>query len=290
VSRSRPQRPRTSGPRAGWLALVACLVAGAPAGAAAETAAAAPAAGETPRVAILALSLRGIAADQERRYHEILRTELKRAGYEVIDEREARKQLERQGAPPNCTVGPCLQRVGGALRAQRVLVGGVLAQGSNYDVNLTFLDTSQGAPVAQASERCEVCTADEGLRAFGRVIGSLTGRAPSSGASGPPPPPVVWHAAAPWYQQPGWRISGLSLGVAALAVGATLLAVDGSCTGGKSCPRTLEFTIPGATLIGVGALFVTAAVLTYLIKSPPRPAPRLAFGAGPTGVLLCGRY
>ena len=186
-------------------------------------------------------------------------------------------------------MGPCLQRVGGALRAQRVLVGGVLAQGSNYDVTLTFLDTSQGQPVAQASERCEVCTSDEGLRAFARVIGSLTGRAPSSGASGPPPPRVVWQTSElPWYQRPAFRISAFSLAVASLGAGVALLAVDATC-GSRNCSRT-EYIISGATLVGVGALFLTAAVLTYVIKSPPRPAPRLAFGAGPTGVLLCGRY
>jgi hypothetical protein len=241
-------------------------------------------------VAILALSLRGIPADQDRRYHDILRAELKRAGYEVVEEREARRQLERQGAPPNCTVGPCLQRVGGALGAQRVLVGGVLAQGSNYDVNLTFLETDHGTPVAQATERCEVCTADEGLRAFARVIASLTGRAPSSGATGSPPKRVLWQPPPPWYQQPGWRIGGFAVGVAALAVGATLLALDGSCTGGRNCPRTFELTIPGATLIGVGALALTATILTYVIKPPTRAAPRLAFGAGPRGVQLCGRY
>jgi hypothetical protein len=244
----------------------------------------------TPRVAIIALSLRGVAADQEKRYHEILRAELKRVGYEVVDERESRRQLERQGAPPNCTVGPCLQRVGGALRAQRVLVGGVLAQGSNYDVNLTFLETDNGTPVAQATERCEVCTADEGLRAFARVITSLTGRAPSSGAAGLPPPRVVWQPSPPWYLKPTWRIGALAVGVAALAVGGTLLGLDGACTDGRNCPRTFEFTIPGVTLVGVGALFVSAAVAMYLIKPPTRAAPRLAFGAGPTGVLLCGQF
>jgi hypothetical protein len=241
-------------------------------------------------VAVVALSLRGIPADQERRYHDILRAELKRVGYDVVDERESRRLLERMGAPPNCTVGPCLQRVGGALRAQRVLVGGVLAQGSNYDVNLTFLETDHGTPVAQATERCEVCTADEGFRAFARVIASLTGHAPSSGASGRPPPRVAWQGPTPWYQQTSWRIGVLSVGVATLAVGATLLGVDGSCTGGRNCPRTMEFTIPGATLIGVGALFVSAAVLTYFIRPSTRAAPRLALGAGPRGMLLCGQF
>jgi hypothetical protein len=271
--------------------LAACLVLGGARvwAAPGETPAASATGSATPRVAVIALSLRGIPADQDRRYHDILRAELKRVGYEVVDEREARRLLERRGAPPNCTVGPCLQQVGGALGAQRVLVGGVLAQGSNYDVNLTFLETTQGTPVAQATERCEVCTSDEGLRLFARVIASLTGRAPSSGAAGQPPPRVMWQAA-PWYQQPGWRIGGFALGVASLAVGATLLALDESCTGGINCPRTFEFTIPGATLIGVGALALTATILTYVIKPPTRAAPRLAFGAGPRGVLLCGRY
>jgi hypothetical protein len=241
-------------------------------------------------VAIIALPLRGIPADQDRRYHDILRAELKRVGYDVVDERESRRLLERLGAPPNCTVGPCLQQVGGALGAQRVLVGGVLAQGSNYDVNLTFLETDHGTPVAQATERCEVCTADEGLRAFARVIASLTGRAPTSGATGRPPPRVRWQATPPWYLQPAWRISSLALGVASLAVGGTLLGLDGACTGGKNCPRTMEYTIPGVTLVGVGALFVSAAIAMYLIKPPTRAAPRLALGAGPRGVLLCGQY
>ena len=276
----------------GRLLLAGCLLlAGAPSWAQPAAGQTAPAAGATPpRVAVLALSLRGIPADQDRRYHDILRAELKRVGYEVVDERDARRFLERQGAPPNCTVGPCLQKVGGALRVQRVLVGGVLAQGSNYDVNLTFLETDQGTPVAQATERCEVCTADEGLRVFARVIAGLTGRAPTSGVTGQPPPQLLWQTRPAWYQQAGWRIGTLSAGVALLAVGATLMGVDGSCTGGLNCPRTFEFTIPGVTLIGVGALAVSAAIAMYLVNPQARAAPRLAFGAGPRGMLLCGHF
>jgi hypothetical protein len=243
-----------------------------------------------PKVAVLALTLRGIAPDQEKRYHDVLRAELKRGGYEVVEERDTHRILERRGAPPNCTVGPCLQVVGSLVGAERVVVGGGLAQGSNYDINLTFLDTNQGAPVAQALERCEVCTADEGLRAFARVIASLTGRAPSRGARNRPAPRVLWQAEAPWYQRPVWRIGTLALGVSTLAVGATLLALDGSCADGRNCPRTYEFTVSGVTLVGVGALVTAVGVGLFLIKPRVGFASRLSLGVGPKGMLLCGSF
>jgi len=245
------------------------------------------------RTAILSLSLRGIPEDQAYRYGDILAAELRRLGFDVIDERETLRLLEQLGVPQNCIVGPCLKQVGTALGVQKVVVANVVAQGSSYDVNLTFVDTSTGSPLAQAVGRCDVCTADEGLRAFARVTASLAtpqeGR--QHGQSGTSP--IVWRQdmARPWYKETHWRIVGFSLGLASFATGTALLVLDGSCTDGKRCPRTFEFTVPGVTLIGVGVLLSSATALTYFINAKPSEHPRrVQVSMFPGGIGVRGHF
>jgi hypothetical protein len=247
------------------------------------------AAQEPPRVVILDLSFPGVPPDLAERYEAALRVELKQAGYDVIERKEARVLLDKLGAPPNCTIGPCLKQVGGILGAHRVLVGSIAAQGSNYDTTLTMLETQRGNPVAQALEHCEVCTVDEGLRSFARAIANLTGRAAGAKLQ-PPARGLLWRERpTAWYQQPLWRIGALSLGVALAAAGGTLLWLDGSCTEGRNCPRQLGTTTAGVSLVGVGALAIGAGVGMLLLGNADRSA-RLAVGISPGSVTLCGRF
>ncbi|HEY3359488.1 MAG TPA: hypothetical protein VGQ83_39925 [Polyangia bacterium] len=270
------------------LAAAAPLRAGAqpPGGAAAPNV---PAAAREPaRVVILDLTFHGIPPELAARYEDALRVELKKAGYDVVERKEARSLLDKLGAPPNCTVGPCLRQVGGILGAHRVLTGAIVAQGSNYDTTLTMLETNRGHAVAQALEHCEVCTVDEGLRSFARVVESLTGRASGTKLQAPARSMVWREPATPWHQQPLWRIGALSIGVAAMAVGGTLLWLDGSCAEGRNCPRQYSTTALGASLIGAGALAAGAGVAMLLIRAPERP--RLSLGVGPRGLALCGSF
>lgn len=278
--------------------LVAALAA-APAGARAPGAAPTPLPPPTPphppsgtRVAILSLLFQGVEEELAGRYQDILRAELKRTGFNVIEQKDARVLLEKLGVPPNCTVGPCLAQVGAALGAERALVGGVVAQGSNYDVTLTLLETERGAPVAQALEHCEVCTLDEALRSFGRVTAKLTSKGEPSRPEHQAGASLMWRrpTARPWYQQVGWRIGALSLGAGLIAAGTTLLVLDGSCAEGRNCPRKLSTTMAGASLLGAGALVGVAGATMLLMGSSSERGSQVAFGVGPGSLLLCGRF
>jgi hypothetical protein len=82
-------------------------------------------------------------------------------------------------------------------------------------------------------------------------------------ASQAPPPPVV-DRSKPQLEVPRWAsILGISLGVGAIAAGATLVAIDGRCPGGQDpmtdidqCPNIYNTDAGGAVLISVGALAV----------------------------------
>lgn len=86
---------------------------------------------------------------------------LTEAGYVVMSQDLARAKVDEQGIPPGCSVGPCLERVGRALNVQRVVSGGVSAQGTSFDIVLTMLETGGGTPLAQVAERCDVCNFNE---------------------------------------------------------------------------------------------------------------------------------
>ena len=295
-------RPRRGRGAVTLAVAVALLAGGAPAAArrpapAALVASAAgtgdPAAARPPmRIVVLDLTFQGVAPDLAQRYEQLLREELRRAGYDVIDRREARGLLEKLGVSPNCTIGPCLKQVGSVLSAPRAVIGSVVAQGSNYDATVTLLETGRGNAVAQALEHCEVCTADEGLRSFARVVGSLTGSAGTRGRSAAPGRALVWREpppVVPWYRRPFWRIATLATGAALIAGGVTLIWVDGSCTEQVNCPRHLSTMSVGVALVSVGALIAGGGVGMLLIRGPD-PNPRLSLALGPGGLVVGGRF
>jgi hypothetical protein len=98
-----------------------------------------------------------LAADVRQRLHDVLSS----LGYRVVNERETAKRLAGSGLPPGCTVGQCLARVRDQVSADRVLVGGIASQGSSYDLVLTLVETGSGSPLAQVTDRCDVCNFKE---------------------------------------------------------------------------------------------------------------------------------
>lgn len=82
-------------------------------------------------------------------------------GYDVMPQRTAVRMLRRAGVPPGCVMGPCLNRVKETLKVKRIVVGGVLSQGTSYDLTMTMLETGGGTALSQVNERCNVCNFTE---------------------------------------------------------------------------------------------------------------------------------
>jgi hypothetical protein len=83
------------------------------------------------------------------------------SGYYVMSKETTEEKITQAALPPGCTNGHCLTRIGKALKVNRVLVGGILAQGTSYDFTLSLLETDGGALLAQENQQCNVCTFKE---------------------------------------------------------------------------------------------------------------------------------
>jgi hypothetical protein len=112
-------------------------------------------------IAILELRFSKVPPALVDQLREQVKSALVLAGYSVVDQRTASTHVGRAGIPPGCFMGPCLTRVGEALKVDRVIMGGVAAQGTSYDITMTMLETGGGTALSQVNERCNVCTFKE---------------------------------------------------------------------------------------------------------------------------------
>jgi hypothetical protein len=231
----------------------------------------------TPRVAVLEMRAVGLPQALQERFLGVLAQTLRDAGYDVIDGGAVKRRLEAAGVPPGCTVGACLLRVGRVLDVGRVVVGGVGAAGSNYDVTLTLLETERGSALGQANDRCEVCTVEEGLRVMGRAAAALASHpvqkpAPEAAPIVRVPPAPVEPPRQPWYRAQAVRWTALGLGVLATGVGIGLLAVDGSCASaaapGGACRDLYDTAGLGVGLVATGVLLGAGASFLFVTSGP----------------------
>jgi hypothetical protein len=232
------------------------------------------------RVALLEIRTVGVSPDVRDRFVAQLVQALRGAGYDVLSPEASQQTLLKAQVPPGCAVGDCLVSVGRALRAQGVVIGGIGATGSNYDITLTMLETQTGTAMDQKVEHCVVCTLDEGLQAMGRaaqVIArvNLPKPQPEVQPAALAPPPFQLERRSPqhkpWYRAQSVRWTAAALAVASLATGVTLVAVDGECSTkalpGHACSSIYTGNrMPGALLMlggvslgaGAGYLFLTS--------------------------------
>jgi hypothetical protein len=235
--------------------------------------------GLRPRIGLLKVDALGMAADLRARFLGVLIEKLRGAGYDVLEEELVQQKLLAAGAPPGCVTGRCLTDVGRALGARRVVVGGLAAAGSNYDVTLTLLDTEARREVAQSVDRCEVCTLDEGLSTMARAASQIasqplpggggedTAATPRQLAQLPPPADHGARAPAPWWEAGAarWTVAGLA--AVALGTGITLLALDGGCASdarpGHECRDRYNNSGAGWVLLGTGVLVGAGAVALF---------------------------
>jgi hypothetical protein len=241
-----------------------------------------------PRVALLKIDVVGLNGDMRSKFVGVLAQSLRQAGYDVLEQDSAQSKLMAAGVPPGCVTGPCLTDVGRVLGVQRVVVGGIGAAGSNYDITLTMLETQRGDRVAQSIEKCEICTIDEGLKTMGRAAGTVAqARIPeTTQAVEPPPPPrkdIVQPPPPPppaapersWYDRPAVRWTTVAVSAAAIGAGIYMLTLDGNCVDGGSptgrppCHDLYKDNAgPGWALVGAGVAFGAGAVYLFWTATP----------------------
>ncbi len=209
-----------------------------------------------------------IAEETRDRLRSKLRQGLGEAGFVLQEEAAVRDKLTTSALPAGCVVGPCLVEVGKLLGVGHVLVGRIEGIESSFDVTLTAMETQSGTAVAQATERCDVCSmvdveATVKKAAVTLAAGLKTSLAPKPR---PPAPGVETRKPAPvprfWR---GWKWVALGAGVAAAGVGSYLTQIDGRCLN-DSCTERRETGTPGMIAVGTGVVLAGGAGYLFLFR------------------------
>ena len=136
------------------------LLAGAVAFAAGMTPAAA---GRQDVIGVLDVQVTGVAPELAPRFEMAIEEGLGNAGARFAPRERMIQQMSGSSWVEGCVIGPCAIEVYKITRVERGLLVRVSAIGTTYNFVATLIDTRTGAPTAQVSQRCAVCTVDEAL-------------------------------------------------------------------------------------------------------------------------------
>jgi hypothetical protein len=235
------------------------------------------------------------------RFHEALADGMKNGGLSPMSVAAVRKGLKLPPHGGGCSGGPCVAAAVAALgHTRRYATASVDVQGKNYQITVQMFSGRNAT--AKATGRCDICTLSEAVR----VMTKVTGEAASKALAAPPPKPAPKPKAAPKPEVPpekkpaaagekvtpkplpevppppppsrrSWplwpALASLGLGVAGLAAGIPLLALDGeptNCIGeprpdARNCADLYSTAGGGWALTGVGITALTASgVFFYL--------------------------
>ena len=117
--------------------------------------------GRAESVAVIDSNIDGVPASAKPGFELNLEDSLRGAGFTVLPQVTVKNLLLKSDATAGCSFGPCLRSVGKALGVELALVVRISADGPSFTFVLTLVDTNSGAPVAQVSDTCAVCTFDE---------------------------------------------------------------------------------------------------------------------------------
>ncbi len=112
-------------------------------------------------VAVIDSIIDGVPQKDRAGFQENLEESLRGSGFTVLPQATVKSLLLSSDATAGCAFGPCLRAVGKVLGVELALVVRISADGPSYSFVLTLVDTRTGAPVAQVSDTCAVCTFDE---------------------------------------------------------------------------------------------------------------------------------
>lgn len=118
---------------------------------------------KVPKVAVVALEISGDGAPELR--DVLLRhldAGLRSTGARVSSLEQTLKQLKSSPELIGCTSSTCLERIGQATSSKSFVRARVTASGTNYEVQIQLMDTSnEGGVTRTVDDSCEVCTISE---------------------------------------------------------------------------------------------------------------------------------
>ena len=200
-----------------------------------------------------------------------------------------------------CTERACLQRLGRAYSAHRLLGGEIFPNDRSFLVRLWLYDLDNEQPLL-VEERCTECTEELLLesvsRAAGRLVDAVAASAPLSAPASTPtvaPGPVATTGPAKATAPPPPAAPATSLGLVGLASAIALSAKDGEVylpADGDAYPTDLlnDFGRTARSLYGVSALGILGGAAAFapwerwtqrgLPACPDRPQGRWTFRRG----------
>jgi hypothetical protein len=274
------------------------------------------------RVAPLLPQMRPQAAPELRdRFHEAVARGLAGGSDEIVPAAEVRMRLGSSDEMLACSgTGACVARSAQALRADKLVATEVDISGKTYAIKMRAVD-AVGRELVKVDEACDICNVKEADEAVARAATKLatavralppeaTAKPPEpkeEATAKPPQPPKADEpisrveptpeplptpalSAKPVEKKlPPWRplaISAAVAGVVGLAVGISLLAIDGNPTCGKpdathSCPEVYNTTGAGATLLTLGVLSGAASGVFFYLDHRARKKSQVAVIAVP---------
>jgi hypothetical protein len=212
-----------------------------------------------------------IATETRERLWSKLRDGLAEAGFVLAEQTAVKDKLFASALPAGCVVGPCLVEVGKVLGVGHVLVGRIEGVESSFDVTLTALETGEGAVVAQATERCDVCGMVDVEATVRRAAVSIGAGLKTALAPKPKPKaePIVTRQTAavgrPAAVWRGWKWVALGVGAAAVGVGTYLTHIDGRCLD-AACTDQRNTGTAGMISVGTGVTMMGAAGYLFLLR------------------------
>jgi hypothetical protein len=185
-----------------------------------------------------------------------------------------------------------------SIGASAVVVVGIDDVRGKSAVVGSLVSLESGREIRRASIPIEPDPSTERLRALARF---LTGEDPVAGLdvqfANPYDRDIGNKREAPEPDKPrwgGWRWLTGTIGVAGLATGAVLLALDGRCPSdppaGQPCPDVYATATPGLILLGAGAVFTGIAVYLFATHPSAKVAPVVAPTSGGAAVGFLSRW
>ena len=242
-------------------------------------------------------------AEIRARFHSALSAGLAAAGAKVISLRRVKR-----AAPRPCGDATCAQRLSRRFRSANVATANVSSVGKNYTITVAIYSTGQ--VLQRVSQRCDICTLSEALRATRQTANRAVSKANLSITAAQMPEQPVDNKARlapvsrprpkrrrivarsvapspskrtskaakrPW---PLWpAVVAVSAGVVGIAVGIPLLAIDGkftNCVGeprpdNRNCRDIYNTSGGGALAIGLGASALAAAGVLFYLHFDSKP-------------------